>query len=344
MFPGLATADALRDRGHDVTVCFAGKSIEESARRSWTGPAVTIAAENYGIAPAGLVKTVYRLSLAYRQAIRELRLRQPAAVLAMGSYSSIGPVLAARRLKIPVVLHEANVIPGRAVEFLSRFSNAIAVTFPETRQHLRHLRVVVTGIPLRKSLEQAAREPRLVPASFTVLVMGGSQGARRLNDVVPQAAIQLHTAGLALRVIHLAGAADASRVESLYATAGIPHEVTGFQQDMPRVYRETSVAIARSGASSCAELMLFNIPSILIPYPLAARNHQAANAQAMANAGGAVVIEQNDVSVDGLACTLRLMAGDPNRLATMRANIARAAVSGAAARLADLIEQCGAKS
>ena len=262
----------------------------------------------------------------------------------MGSYSSVGPGLAARYLRIPVVLHEANVIPGRAVEFLSGFSSAVAVTFPETRQHLRHPRVVVTGIPLRKSIEQAAREPRLEPALFTVLVMGGSQGARRLNDVAPQAAIQLHAAGLALRVIHLAGAADASRVESLYAAAGVPHEVMGFQQDMPRVYRETSVAIARSGASSCAELMLYKIPSILVPYPMAARNHQAANAQAAAKAGGSVVIEQNNLSVDGLASTLRSMAGDPDRLASMRENIARATVSGAAARLADLIEQCGSKS
>jgi len=343
VFPGLATADTLRERGHDVTVCFAGKAIEQAARRSWDGPSVILAAENYGASPAGLLKTLRALSSAYRRALVELRERRTDAVLAMGSYSSIAPVLAARRLRIPVVIHEANVIPGRAVEFLSRFSEAVALTFPETLKRLRHGRKVVTGVPLRKALEQAAAASHPEPDTFTVLVMGGSQGAQRLNEQVPQALAQLYSSGVALQVIHLSGERDKSRVETQYSAAGVPCSVAAFQQDMAAVYSKASLAIARSGASSCAELMLFRVPSVLVPYPQAARNHQAANAAALADAGGALVIEQTHLSADGLASALRTLHDDRTRLADMRERLQRLDIAGAAGRLADLIERTGAK-
>ena len=117
--------------------------------------------------------------------LKALRQQNPQAVLAMGSYSSLGPVLAARCLGIPVILHEANVIPGKAVTTLSRFAKAIAISFPETRQHLHHSAITLTGLPLRKEMEQAAIAVTPEPAAFTVLTMGGSQGAQRLNETLP---------------------------------------------------------------------------------------------------------------------------------------------------------------
>lgn len=342
VFPGLATAAVLRKRGHDVTVCFSGKAIENATRSAWDGPAITIQAATYGMSPLGLVRTFRSLWRAYRTARSRLVLMRPAAVLAMGSSSSVGPVLAAHRLGIPVVLHEANAIPGRAVEFLSRFADATAVSFPATQTGGIRSRVVSTGLPLRQELEQACHLPRASADCPTLLVMGGSQGARSLNTVVPESLVRLHREGLRMKVVHLAGERDKSAVEAIYAAAGIPHSVAAFQRDMAAAYREASLAIARSGASSCAELMLFAVPSVLIPYPHAARNHQVANARSVAGAGGALVVEEAGLTAESLATVLRPLCVEPLRLSHMGDAIRQASVSGAADRLADLVERVAA--
>ena len=336
MFPGLATARALQGRGHRVEVWTGGKRIEDATRRAWDGSVVTIPAEGLSANPLRLPRSLLVLARVYCRCVAELRRSRPHALLAMGSYSSIGPVLAARRLHIPVVLHEANVIPGQAIDRLSRFANVVAISFDETRKHLRHPRLELTGIPLRRELGATARAPA-EPSEFTVLVMGGSQGAQRLNQIVPESLARLRRDGLALRVIHLAGERDREAVEAAYAAAGVAHTVHGFLADMASAYRAASVAVCRSGAASCAELALFGLPAVLVPYPQAARDHQRANALALQSAGAALLLDQSELTPERLADLLRPLASDPSRRDTM-ARAARAhALPDADERLADLV-------
>ncbi|MBU4199523.1 MAG: UDP-N-acetylglucosamine--N-acetylmuramyl-(pentapeptide) pyrophosphoryl-undecaprenol N-acetylglucosamine transferase [Verrucomicrobia bacterium] len=152
IFPGLATAEVLRRRGHDVVLWLAGKDVESTAVDGWEGPIVTIQAD--GVSSLFSLRNVrvgWRMVRAIRQCRQTMKDHQPEVLLAMGSYASIAPVWAARTLRVPVVLHEANVIPGRAICFLSRWATAVAIGFDETRQHLKHRRLVLTGMPLWKS-------------------------------------------------------------------------------------------------------------------------------------------------------------------------------------------------
>ena len=343
VFPGVATAMALCRRGHQVSLWMEGKAIETATRQAWDGPVVEIGAEALSFHPAHLPRTLTILVRSCLRSSRALRRERPAALLAMGSYSSLAPVIAARIHGIPVVLHEANVIPGKAVSWLSPFATRLAITFPETRQHVRHSSIHVTGLPLRPQLEQAALQARSPGGAspFTVLVMGGSQGAQHLNQVTPAVIKRLQSEGLALRVIHLAGPKSQAEVEAAYKAQGVEATVYGFCTDMVSVYRQASLALSRSGANSCLELALFGIPAILIPYPGSARDHQLANARAMASAGAAQVIEQQELTEDRLDQVLRHCWLQPGILEAMAGAARTRRLSGAADQLAELVEATG---
>lgn len=339
VFPGVATAQTLRRRGHDVTLLMAGRSIESATRFAWDGRVLNTGARELSLKPTRLLPSLYNLFRVYRRCRREFIRHRPAALLSMGSYSSAGPVLAAHRLKIPIVLHEANVIPGKATGLLGRFATAIALTFPETQPRLKHARTVITGLPLRKHLERSAAEPRAPHQRQTLLIMGGSQGAQRINLMMPEVISRLHAAGVPVDVIHLSGPRDRDTVAAAYANKGIPAEVHGFQQDMASVYHRADFAVSRAGANSCLELALFGIPALLIPYPFAARDHQLANAMAMTAAQAADLMEQKDLTVDALTEHLRKRLSEPDTLTAMRQAARNRAIHGADENLADLIEE-----
>ena len=341
VFPGMATGVALQKSGHEVALWLSGRAIEAATRHAWTGEVIKIEAAKISFHPLRLPLTLFTVILAFRASVKALRAQQPQALLAMGSYSSLGPVLAARYLKIPVILHEANVIPGKAVSFLSRFAAAVAITFPETRHYLKHKNIIRTGLPLRKQMEDAATIPSAIPDPFTVLTMGGSQGAQSLNEMVPIALGILLEAGIPVAAIHLSGEKAKPAVEEAYRKAGVPAMVYGFCSDMVSVYRKTSLAISRSGANSCLELALFGIPAILIPLPSSARDHQKANARAMLTAGAAILLEQAALTPDRLAENLRTLAANPIEMIGMRARAKARASTGAAESLADLIVKVG---
>ena len=399
IFPGLAVAEELRRRGHAVVLWLAGKPGEDLALAGWNGPIVTVYARGVSShAPRAMIATCFRLARAVLQCRRSLKRFSPDVLLAMGSYASVGPVLAARWLNIPVVLHEANVIPGRAIRFLGRWAEAVAVGFEETRPHLAHRRLVVTGMPVRgggerraeggerraeggeRRTESGEREDRttddgrqmpdgrrrktdagnlkleqseiknqkseiswgaLAPTVFTLLVMGGSRGAHRLNEVASQAIVRLHCEGNSLQAIHLAGPADEGAIRQVYRQAGVPHAVFGFLHEMPRAYRQSSLAICRSGASTCAELSCYGTPALLVPYPFAIHQHQAANADALAASGSADICDEQILTVDWLVGYVAGLMRDPARLAHMRAAALRRVTNDPASALADLVEEVG---
>ena len=342
VFPGMATAKALQGRGHEVTLWLSGKAIETATRHAWNGAVVSTGAEKLSFHPLRLPRTLFNLRRVYCASVRTLKEQKPRALLAMGSYSSLGPVLAARRLGIPVVLHEANVVPGKATSALSRFATAVAISFPETREHLKHPSITLTGLPLRQEMEEAAATPATAPSVFTVLTMGGSQGAQRLNETVPPALGRLLAMGIPVDAIHLSGEQAKASVEQAYRAAGVPATVYGFCTDMVSVYRRTSLAISRSGANSCLELALFGIPALLVPYPHSVRDHQLENARAMAKAGAANLIEQQDLTPGRLTEAIRAFAIARGKLDAMRAAAHTRSLPGADVRLAELMEAVAA--
>ena len=337
IFPGLATARVLRERGHHVTLWLAGKGGEDTAVQGWEGRVVTIPSEGFQFGPLRSLLTAFRITGAVLRCWGIMLRHQPDVVLAMGSYASIGPCLAARLHGIPYILHEANAVPGRAVRLLAPKARAIAICFEETRFHLKGMNAVSAGMPLRPEMQKSG--VRSQESGFNILVMGGSLGAHAINEMVSEAVCALKNA--AVSVTHLTGAADEQSVAERYRSAGIKADVFAFTHDMASLYSKASLAICRSGASTCAELGVFGLPALLIPFPYAAGDHQTANARALEKFGAADVIQQSALTVEWLKGYLAAQIEDPSRLEKMRACSAARHVSlNAAAILAGVVEEC----
>jgi len=339
--PGLAAARRLRERGHTVTLWLAGRDVERASLADWDGPVVRVRAAGLPARPSPrAVGAAGRLLAAAGVCFRQLGRSRPDVLLAMGSYASFGPVVAARCRGIPVVLHEANAVAGRAVGLLAGLAARVAVAFPLVRG-ISAQRQVVTGLPLRAGLgDGGPRPPGLASGLFTVLVMGGSLGAGALNAAVPAALRRLHGDGLPLQVLHLAGEDDADAVRRQYAAAAVPHVVHAFYAGMAGAYAAADVAVTRAGASTCMELAACRLPALLVPLPGAPRDHQTANARVFADAGAAVLLPQAELTAGRVAGVLARLHGDPAQRERMRAAAGTLAQPHAAARLADVVEEC----
>jgi UDP-N-acetylglucosamine--N-acetylmuramyl-(pentapeptide) pyrophosphoryl-undecaprenol N-acetylglucosamine transferase len=345
IFPGLATANELADRGHDVTLWLAGKDIEHESVKGWKGNIITIPAEGFqfGLSFRSL-KTIFKLYKAYRLSVVKMKQQMPDVLLAMGSYASFGPVKAARKFQIPYVIHEANLLPGRAVSMLAHKANAVAVSFEKTGYYLKHPKIVQTGMPLRKSLQIACEKPRKARAGsdpLRIMIMGGSRGAQVLNVEMPGALAMAAAKGVKMQVIHIAGLQDVDSIQAVYDKGGVKAEVHQFIQKMEDVYLNIDLAICRSGAATCAELAVFGVPALLIPYPHAVRNHQMSNARVMQDSGAADVVDQDDLTATWLRDYLVSVSEKPGRLERMSVAMKKRGQSNAAQKLADLIEKVG---
>ncbi|MDD5704447.1 MAG: UDP-N-acetylglucosamine--N-acetylmuramyl-(pentapeptide) pyrophosphoryl-undecaprenol N-acetylglucosamine transferase [Kiritimatiellae bacterium] len=334
IYPGLATARELRARGHDVTVWLAGREIEERTLAEWDGAVFRTGARPLRAAglPA-LLRSVWR-------SWRAMGVRRPDALLAMGSYASLPPVLAARSRGVPVVLHEANAIPGKAVARLSRLARVTAISFEECATWLPRARLARTGLPVRLELRnQLPLEGFRQTGGFTVLVTGGSQGAHALNLICRDALAHLARSGAmpSLRIIHQTGAADEPAVRASYADAGADAQVFAFLREMGRAYAAADLAIGRAGAATCAEICLCGVPALLVPLPTAVRDHQRANAMHLVAAQAADMRPQSELTPEWLAGYIVEMQRDRVRRERMRARLLSLAVPDAAARLADAV-------
>ena len=349
VFPGLATARELLSRGHDVTLWLTGRIEEQSARRDWDGPIVQVPAQGF---PSGISIKSFQTCLKLVQAVwrcrSEMRKDRPDVLLAMGSYASVGPCGAARLLGVPIVLHEANVIPGRAVRLFARAAAAVAAGFEETRYHLPRAQLKIVGIPLRAELTEEARNlpPRedAVHAPFRLLVMGGSMGAHRLNEVVTETLARPQKSGVKMFVSHLTGQDDEATVRAAYRAAGVESEVVAFTEYMAPLYHSADLVICRAGGSTCAELSFFGVPALFVPYPSAAMDHQTANAHALEKRGTADVVAESNLTPEWLEAYLAQTVRKPERLARLREAAHREGVKDGTAALASLVEVCARKT
>ena len=348
VFPGLATARELLSRGHEVTLWMTGRDTEQSALKDWDGPVVQVPARGF---PSGISFKSLQTGLKLLQAVWQCRARmrqdRPDVLLAMGSYASVGPCGAARLLGVPIVLHEANVIPGRAVRLFSRVAAAVAAGFEETRFHLRKAQLAVVGIPLRAELTEEARSlpsrENVIHTPFRLLVVGGSMGAHRLNEVVTETLARIQKSGLRMSVSHLTGREDEASVRAAYRAAGVDAEVVAFTKYMAPLYHGADLAICRAGGSTCAELAFFGLPALFVPYPSAAMDHQTANAHALEKRGTADVVAESDLTPEWLESYLAQTLRKPERLARLREAAHREGVQDGTAALASLVEACARK-
>jgi UDP-N-acetylglucosamine--N-acetylmuramyl-(pentapeptide) pyrophosphoryl-undecaprenol N-acetylglucosamine transferase len=259
----------------------------------------------------------------------------------MGGFTSLAPILAGRRRKVATFVHESNAIPGKANRLNACFCTAVLLGFEECAQYFSNSKCVVTGTPVRQTLAeridrtQALAEFSLQPDRKTVLVMGGSQGAHGINTAFTKALEALKA--LPIQVIHFTGREDEALVRSAYCDSGFPAFVAAFWHRMEVAYSAADFAVARSGAASLTELSRFALPSLLIPYPHAAEDHQTLNAKIFERAGAAVILTEREITPDLLARKLRLFLEDLAQLSEMSARSAALAPRDAAERVADVV-------
>lgn len=353
VFPTLATAAALRELAPDVGVEFVGTERGLESRlvpaAGWTLHRVQAAPLARTMSPATARLPAVLLGAA-REVVRLIRERDVRAAAVFGGYVSVPLALAAWRTGTPLVVHEQNAIPGIANRMAARWARTVAVSFPGAVARVRHRDVVLVGNPVRPEMagvdRQALRAEALAhfgldPARRTLLVFGGSQGARRINDaVLGSAANWPHPGGL--QILHAAGAGDHARVRAAWddALAVGPSPLVRCEEFIDRMdlaYAAADLVLCRSGASSIAELTALGLPAVLVPYPHATADHQTANAAEVAAAGGAVAVADGELDAARLVAVVQPLLADPVALDAM-AQRARAFGRPAAARdLAELI-------
>jgi UDP-N-acetylglucosamine--N-acetylmuramyl-(pentapeptide) pyrophosphoryl-undecaprenol N-acetylglucosamine transferase len=333
LFPGIALAETLAARGVRVTFVGTAAGIEVRAvpAAGFTlrlipgaqvrGGGVARAVRGLGATGLGVLRA--------RALLRELR---PDLVVGVGGYASVATVVAARLGRTPIVLLEQNTVPGVASRTLGRLADRVCLGFDAAASFFPAGRAVHTGNPVRASVLAAAATDHATPG---LLVFGGSQGARRLNDAILDAAARLGALAAGLRIRHQTGTADHERVVAAWKRIGIAAEVEAFVTDMGAAYAAADVVVARAGAMSCAEITARGLPAILVPYPHAADDHQRHNAQALVRAGAAVMILDHELDGERLTAALRPLLADASARAQMASAARRAGRPDAAERVAD---------
>ena len=351
LFPGIAVAETLRRRGHRVMLILSEKKIDavavagrERDFRIETLPSVGLPSPllsprliTFG---TGMIASVRRCRSLFRDF-------QPQAVVGMGGFTSTAPMVAGRMMGKETFVHESNAIPGKANKLNARLANVVLLGFAECARHFPNAAPsVVTGTPIRESLHTPV-DRTMALASFgfdpaveaaTLLVMGGSQGARGVNQAVTRALPQWKASGRAWRFIHQTGPNDVDFVREAYAKEGLAAYVCEFHPEMQNAYALADLAIARAGAATLTELSHFGVPSILVPFPFAAEDHQTLNAQIFVRAGAALMLKESGIDQYLPELALELLKSTEKRLA-LGAAARKLAPTDAAALVADTIEK-----
>jgi UDP-N-acetylglucosamine--N-acetylmuramyl-(pentapeptide) pyrophosphoryl-undecaprenol N-acetylglucosamine transferase len=344
LFPGLAVAGELQRRGCDVAVLISPKDVDQQAVKTATGvtihtlPAVGLQNKNYLPFFLSFGKSLFAAWKIFKR-------RHPDAVLAMGGFTSAPPVFVGKDSGAKTFLHESNTIPGKSNRFLSRFVDAAFIGFPEAAARLKTKNTIVTGTPVRPQFspesriqnpESSCRKALGLDSSLpTVLVVGGSQGARGLNDLVLSALPLL--AQKNWQWLHLTGAADFEKVQAAYAKLGLKAVVKPFLAEMDLALGAATACVSRAGASSLAEIAAMRLPSVLVPLPTATDNHQFFNAAAFEKTGAAKLLDQKNSPPEKVAAAIsELMENEPVRLKIQSA-LAQWHAPNAAAEIAEKI-------
>ena len=344
LFPGIAVAEVLRDRGHEVILLVSEKEIDALALSGRTNfrfeklPTVGLPSP-FSPAILGFIRRFYESLSLCRSIYRKFK---PQVVLGMGGFTSTAPVLAGRIRGISTFIHESNAIPGKANRLTARMVRAVMLGFKECAPFFPKAHTEVTGTPIRTELKpldrQVARQRLGLRTDLpTLLVMGGSQGASGINQAIIKSLPFLH--GAPLQVIHLSGARDERLVADNYGREKIPAYISAFHHRMEEVYSAADLLVARAGAASLAEFAAFSLPSILIPFPYAADDHQTRNAEIYARAQAAVLVKESEITGELLARKIRELIESPERIRNMSVNSLQLAPKNAAGLVVTTMEK-----
>jgi UDP-N-acetylglucosamine--N-acetylmuramyl-(pentapeptide) pyrophosphoryl-undecaprenol N-acetylglucosamine transferase len=299
LFPGLAVAEELRQRGHDTLLLVSAKQIDAMALQGADQESHALPGIGW---PGFLSPRVFtfgrNLFDSWRECGQVYREFQPTAVVGMGGFTSAIPLLLGRRLRLPTLIHESNAIPGRVTRLIAPLVNKTLLGFESCANYLRRAHCVFTGTPVRRGLARvdrhaAAEKFGLNPALPIVLIMGGSQGAHGINQLVLKTLPLFHGNREEVQFIHLTGQADANIAEINYRRQRLTAVVEAFSTGMEQFYSLADVVISRSGAASLTELSHYALPSVLMPYPAAADDHQTYNARIFQDAGAARILTES---------------------------------------------------
>jgi UDP-N-acetylglucosamine--N-acetylmuramyl-(pentapeptide) pyrophosphoryl-undecaprenol N-acetylglucosamine transferase len=353
LFPGIAVAETLSALGHQVTLLISEKKIDSLAAsghdqlhfekmpflampRPWSPKMIPF------------LRGLWKGMNDCRALIRKHEIQ---VVLGMGGFTSLAPLVAGRKEHCKTLIHESNAIPGKANRLNARFCDVVlcgleaCVPHFERNKKLKTIRVV--GTPVRSSMTLPPTDDpheffKLNKDRKTLLIMGGSQGARGINRAVGASLRELF--GMGIQILHITGPNDYQEVKDAYAKhADMPHTVVAFCHRMELAYRVADLAIARSGASTLTELAYFGTPSLLVPYPFAADDHQTRNAEIFDRAGAARLIVEDSLNAETLVDVVGEILGDKKKSAAMKAAAQKLAVRDSAAKIASLVEQLAAK-
>ncbi len=336
VIPALAVARELRQRGRPLVFVGTARGLEVKL----------VPAEGFelklidigGLNRVGLrqkLATLVRLPLTTAGCGKFVR--GAAAVFSMGGYVAGPPVMAALLRRVPVVVMEPNAIPGFTNRVIGRFVSRALISFPETASRFPAGRTELTGLPVREEFFRVPPKPR--GDVLNILITGGSQGSRTLNRAARESWPLFRKAGTPVRLLHQSGPAAFDTLREEFAAAGIPGEIVSFITDMPGAFRDADLVVCRSGAGAVSELAAAGKPSILVPFPFAADDHQARNAEAMERAGAARLIRDADFNGETLAAAALDLARVSGTLERMGEAARQFARPGAARRAADILEE-----
>lgn len=345
LFPAQALSEALQRRGHTVDLMTDERAdrygVSFPARATHIVPSATFSVRS----PLKAIPSVLTITKGLFKAFGLMGKQKPAAIVGFGGYPTLPPLLAARLRGVAIVLHEQNAVLGRANALMAKSANLIATSFPGTDGVVEggKTRVAHTGNPVRAQVLEAAKtpySPAPVGGPLELLVFGGSQGARVFADLVPGALEQFDPQTRSqIRVTQQCRPEDLVRVRDAYETLGIANDLGAFFVDMPQRIAQAHLVIARSGASTVAELATIGRPAILVPYPHALDHDQAKNAERLETLGGAVLTLQKNIGPVRLSQLLaRLMDPQAGELGKMAAASRKAGRPDAVERLAQEVE------
>jgi UDP-N-acetylglucosamine--N-acetylmuramyl-(pentapeptide) pyrophosphoryl-undecaprenol N-acetylglucosamine transferase len=337
LFPGLAVAEELSARGHEVRFVGTARGIEARAvpQAGYELELIDVSGLK-GSGFKGTIKGLYRIPKSLGQSFSILRRIKPDLVIGVGGYASGPLVLAAALSGRPTAILEQNSVPGITNRTLGKFVKLIFGAFETARNRFPKKKYKLVGNPVRKRIRE--RVENIEAAGRGILVVGGSQGAHAVNELVFAAMQLLHGLGSAPPILHQTGEKDREDFARRYADAGIAADVRAFIDDMGAAYRGAALVIGRAGASTLAELTMIGMPAILIPFPFAADDHQTVNAREFADHGAAIVMPQKDAAPAQLADAIRGLVEDADARRAMAAASRALGRPRAHADIADALE------
>ncbi len=355
LFPGLAVAEALLARHHEVRLLVSEKAVDQTALRALavTGGSALSVRSLPAVGYTG-ARQAFSFGACLARATRVCATLchefAPDAVLGMGGFTSAPAVLAASWKRAPSLIHESNAIPGKANRWAGLLAGHIAVGLADCAHFFGRKPVTVTGTPVRAALRRgkiadARQQLGLDPARLTVLIVGGSQGARAINEALACALPWLDGWTDRAQFVHLSGPHDEEFVREAYAANGFTATVMSFCNQMELAYSAADIVVGRAGAGTLTEIAAFGLPAILIPYPFAAADHQAHNARVFERAGAARLIRQAKLGGhhaekgERLGEAIATLLADDAQRRRMSDAARTLAVLDAEERIADLIEQ-----